>query len=89
MRNEKPFKQSPKKLRRSKREHSKSGASRSKRSKSSHALEAVEEDVSEKENAGADGDNAGSGKRRIKSEDAELGTPPRKRPMLKVEEGDE
>ena len=57
--------------------------------KTGAALEAVEEDVSEKENAGADGDNAGSGKRRIKSEDAELGTPPRKRPMLKVEEGDE
>ena len=45
-------------------------------------MEPVEEDASEKENVEIDAPT--SGKRRMKSEDAELGTPPKK--MVKMEE---
>lgn len=78
VKNDRPFKTSPKKPRRShgKREHGRSSKAKRK------AMEPVEEDASEKENVGADVPT--SGKRRMKSEDAELGTPPKK--IIKMEE---
>ena len=78
VKNNRPFKTSPKKPRRShsKREHGKGGKSKRK------AMEPVEEDASEKENVEIDAPT--SGKRRMKSEDAEIGTPPKK--MVKMEE---
>ena len=83
VKNNRPFKTSPKKPRRShsKRDHGKGGKSKR---KAMQVFEPVEEDTSEKENV--DAEASSSGKRRIKAEDAELGTPPRKKQMVKMEE---
>ncbi|KAI0720850.1 P-loop containing nucleoside triphosphate hydrolase protein [Cerioporus squamosus] len=89
VKNNRPFKTSPKKPRRSgsqsKRERTKSGGRR--KHKAHPEYDAVEEegeeDASEKENAEV---NRSPGKRRMKTEDAEIGTPPKKRRVVKAEE---
>ncbi|RPD53144.1 kinesin-domain-containing protein [Lentinus tigrinus ALCF2SS1-7] len=86
VKNNRPFNPSPKKPRRSgsqsRRERTKSGGRRKHRANSQY--DAVEEegenDASEKENTEA------RGKRRMKTEQAEMGTPPKKRRLVKAEE---
>lgn len=86
VKNNKPFNHSPKKSRRSSSRHE-----RTRRSKRKHkpdpdcedVPEEEEDDVSGKENMDT---NPSPGKRRIKIEDAELGTPPKKRRILKLED---
>ena len=84
VKNDKPFNPSPKKHRRA---HSK--AERSKTSRRRRRPDTVpeeedeEDDVSAKENVDA---NPSPGKRHMKMDDAELGTPPKKRRILKSED---
>lgn len=89
VKNNRPFKPSPKKPRRSasqsKRDRTKSGPRWN--HKANPPCDAVEEegesDTSEKENAQVDRSPA---KRRMKTTDAETGTPPKKRRVVKVED---